>query len=263
MDQVGIIAVGSEILDGIVLDTNSQWIINQLKAVNFDVKEIMTVRDDVADIALALIRMLDDGCNIIFTSGGLGPTHDDLTLIGVAKAFEIPLMVDEEALNMVKRQYNMLHKEGIIDSSEITQSRRKMATLPEGSRALDNRVGGAPGVLLERGNQRIFCLPGVPEELKWIFKNQIVPMLHPDKENVFAEKIIVLPLRDETKLAPIIDEVMEEYEKVYVKSMVKPYGEKGIRIWISSRGENRENVEWLLSKVAERLREITEERLST
>lgn len=262
MSHVGILVIGNEILDGIVLDTNSQWIIKQLKQLNFDVKETMTVRDSTDEISLAIERMRKDNCNIIFTTGGLGPTHDDMTLKGLAQAFDLPVDVNKEALDIVKRQYKMLHEKDIVNSNEITESRRKMAVLPKGSEPLDNQVGGAPGVLILRENLRIFCLPGVPKELKWIFENEIIPLLGPDEGGYFAEKIIVLPLRDETTLAPIIDEVMEKYQGIYIKSLVKPYGEEGIRLWISGRGEDKEKINRELDNVAELIKEITEERLS-
>jgi len=231
--------VGNEILDGITLDTNSQWIINRLKPLGLQVHEAITARDNVEAIGEAINRLIDDGCSLIFTTGGLGPTHDDMTLLGIAHGLGLPLEQDQASLDIVTRQYKVLHKRGIIESGEITDSRRKMAILPRGSRPLDNRVGGAPGVLLEARGSTIICLPGVPLELKWIFDDQVTPILKSIVREVYAEKIVALPLRDESTLAPIIDQVMAEEPGVYVKSLVKPYGEEGIRLWVSSLGKNR------------------------
>jgi molybdenum cofactor synthesis domain-containing protein len=262
LSRVGILVVGNEILDGIVLDTNSQWIINQLKTINLDVKETMTLRDETVEISQAIKRLKQDGCTIVFTTGGLGPTHDDLTLKGIAEAFELPLELSEPALNIVRRQYKMLHEKEIVDTDEITDSRRKMAILPKGSIPLDNKVGGAPGVLLIQEDLRIFCLPGVPKELKWIYENEVKPLIGAEANGVFAEKIIVLPLRDESMLAPIIDKVMERYRDVYIKSLVKPYGVEGIRLWLSGRGNNMKELKDKLNKAEEYLRELTEIRSS-
>jgi nicotinamide-nucleotide amidase len=248
--QIGILVVGNEILDGIVLDTNSQWIINQLKALKMHVKEKMTVRDEVPEIARALRRLVANGCNLVFTTGGLGPTHDDKTLMGVASAFGLPLELNEEALNIVTRQYSDLHERGIIETSEITEPRRKMAVLPKGATPLDNRVGGAPGVLLDVEGAQVICLPGVPGELMWIFDNQLLSLLKKRVEGAFAENIIFLPLRDESTLAPIIDDVMQDIPGVYIKSMVKPYGEAGIRLWISAGGQSQTEVEERVGRVA-------------
>jgi molybdenum cofactor synthesis domain-containing protein len=258
---VRLLVIGNEILDGVVLDTNSQWVINRLKTLSFDVKEKMTVRDDVAEISKAIHRIAEDGCGIVITIGGLGPTHDDMTLKGVAEAFSLPMELNEEALSIVTRQYAGLHSRGIIESGEITEPRRKMAVFPRGARPLDNRVGGAPGVLLEPTGIMIISLPGVPTELYWIFDNQVLPLLESRVEGVFAEKIINLPLRDESTLAPVIDEVMRRSPGVYIKSMVKPYGESGIRFWISARGDYKPEVEKRVSVAADLLKELTSERL--
>lgn len=259
--QIGILVVGNEILDGIVLDTNSQWIINRLKALNLHVKEKVTVRDEVPEIAKGLRRLVADGCNLVFTTGGLGPTHDDKTLSGVAEALGLPLEVNEEALSIVTRQYSILHQRGVIEMAEMTEARRKMAVLPRGARPLDNRVGGAPGVLLDIEGAQIVCLPGVPGELIWIFDNQLMSLLKQRVEGAFAEEIIFLPLRDESTLAPIIDDVMRDIPDVYIKSMVKPYGESGIRLWISARGQSQAEVEERVKRVANLLMTLCEERL--
>jgi len=78
---------------------------------------------------------------------------------------------------------------------------------------------------------------------------------------VYAERIVALPLRDESTLAPIIDQVMEEAPGVYVKSLVKPYGEEGIRLWVSSLGEDQGEVKARVSKAVDRLVELTREKL--
>ena len=259
--QIGLLVVGNEVLDGLVLDTNGNWIINQVKALNLFVKETMTVRDEVNDIARGLRRLISDGCSIVITIGGLGPTFDDMTVKGVADAFGLLLELNQEALAIVSKQYKDLFDRGVVDTAEMTDSRRKMATLPEGSKPLDNRVGGAPGVLLNVEGAQVISLPGVPKEMMWIFENQVVPILKQKAVGAFAERIIYLPLRDESLLAPIIDEVMRDVPSVYVKSMVKPYGEAGIRLWISAIGRSQAEVEERVNRVANLLTQLSSERI--
>jgi nicotinamide-nucleotide amidase len=261
LNNTGILVIGNEILDGITLDTNSQWITNRLKPLGLTVHETITVRDDLQAIGAAINRLIDDGCKLIFTTGGLGPTHDDMTLQGVAQGLGLPLQLDQASLDIVTRQYRVLHEKGIIESGEMTDSRRKMAILPRGSKPLDNRVGGAPGVLLEARGATIICLPGVPLELKWIFDEQVKPILSEMVRDVYAERIVTLPLRDESTLAPIIDQVMAESPGVYVKSLVKPYGEEGIRLWVSALGEDRDEVESRVTEAVDRLVKLTHEKL--
>jgi len=218
--NIGILVIGNEILDGLVLDTNSQWIINQLKVLNFHVIQKTTVRDEIPVIGRALRRLVSNGCNLIFTTGGLGPTHDDKTLLGVANAFDLPMVLNNQALEIVTRQYTDLHQRGVIEHAKMTAPRRKMAILPKGANPLDNRVEGA-----------------------------------------FAEDVIYLPLRDESTLAPIIDDVMKDIPGVYIKSMVKPYGESGIRLWISAGGQSQEEVEEKVNRVANLLVKRCEDQL--
>jgi molybdopterin-biosynthesis enzyme MoeA-like protein len=205
--------------------------------------------------------MKSNGNNLIFTTGGLGPTHDDKTLMGVAMAFDRPLELNEEALKIVTRQYTEMHQRGVIETPEITEPRRKMAVLPKNANPLDNRIGGAPGVILEINDTQIISLPGVPGELMWIFDNQLLPLLKDMVEGAFAEDVIYLPLRDESTLAPIIDEVMQDVPGVYIKSMVKPYGESGIRLWISASGQTQVDVEERVTRVANLLIKKCEEKL--
>jgi nicotinamide-nucleotide amidase len=258
---VGILVVGNEILDGVVLNTNSRWIINRLKPLNFSVKETITVRDEVEEIAKALNRLVSDRCTILFTTGGLGPTFDDMTLQGVGDAFGLPIELNDEAFEIVKRQYEEFHSRGVVDTAEITEPRRKMAVLPKGTHPLDNRAGGAPGVLLEKNDVMVFCLPGVPRELEWIFDNQVLPIIKRRVEGYFSEHIMELPIKDESLLAPVIDEVMSREPDVYVKSMAKSYGEGGIRLWVSARGEDRTEVEKKVERASVLLERLVKERL--
>ncbi|MBN1682295.1 competence/damage-inducible protein A [Candidatus Bathyarchaeota archaeon] len=258
---IGFLIIGNEILDGIVLESNSQWLTNRLKPLGFFVKERIIVRDDLLEIGQALKKLIEDGCNLIFTSGGLGPTHDDMTLKGIAQALNVTLELNQEALEIVTRQYAEIHKRGIIDSPLITPAREKMAYLPSASKPLDNKVGGAPGVLLIKDKITIICLPGVPSELMWIFDNQVIQGLVNDVDGHFFEDTISLPLRDESTLSPIIDEVMKKIPETWVKSLVKPYGESGIRIWISSRGKTKIEVENKVKNAKKLLLQLVNENL--
>jgi len=252
----GILVVGNEIVDGIVLDTNGNWLAKMLRAFGVHIKEFMTIRDEIDQISKAINRMIEDGCNLIITSGGLGPTHDDKTLQGVAKAFNLRLALNMEALKIIERQYRYFYEKGYVKSPEITEPRRKMAILPEGAKPLDNRVGGAPGVLLERDNCVVISLPGVPIELKWIFENEVVPWLKERVKATFYEEIFEVSAVDETTLSPIIDEVMREVPGVYIKSMP----EVGrIRVWISASSKTSDEAK---DKVKRAIK-LLEKRLSS
>lgn len=265
MNTVGILVVGNELLDGVTLDTNTQWMINQLKPLNYHVTETITIRDELPAIGKALNRMIKDKLGLIITTGGLGPTYDDMTLKGIAEGLGLEMKVNEEALSIVERQYIEFHKRGIVDSPEITDARKKMAIFPEGAEPLDNKAGGAPGVLLDLGETYIVSLPGVPSELKWIFNKQLKPILIQRARGHYTERIINLSVRDESMLAPLIDEANKLDQDVYIKSMVKSMEDNTsgftIRLWISCHGENLTQIKTKVDTVSDFLVTLARDRL--
>ncbi|MCS7192390.1 MAG: competence/damage-inducible protein A, partial [Armatimonadetes bacterium] len=208
MRQVEIIAVGNELLIGDVLDTNTNWLCRRLTMMGASVRRAVLVRDDEEAIACEVKGAISRKTNLIFTSGGLGPTDDDRTLSAVAKALDLPIDLNEQALQMVTQRYKELHEQGFVDSPEVTPPRRKMAMLPKGAVPLFNSVGTAPGVWLEFMGIVIVCLPGVPAELKGIFENSLPPFLERVLgKGYYAERVFEATCRDESVLAPLLKKV--------------------------------------------------------
>jgi len=253
----GILTIGDEVLTGLVQDTNANWMEVRLSAMGVTVKRTASVRDEPIEIKHGL-DFLAETCNIIVTSGGLGPTHDDKTLEGIAHAFNRELEQNSKALEIVRRQYKNLFEEGIVDTSEMTPAREKMAKIPEDSVPLDNQVGGAPGVMIREGHLTIFCLPGVPDELKYIFNDSVQPWIENHTTSAYYEETIEFPTKDETMFAPYIDEVMEEHDEVYIKSMPKTYGTTDVlRVWISAKGTEENELKEKVEAAKEALSEAT------
>lgn len=253
----GFLAIGNELLDGIVLETNCHWMEVRLVALGVNIRRLVSIRDEIDEIGEAL-QFTREACDIIITSGGLGPTHDDLTLKAIAKALGREIVENKEAMEIIKRQYRMLHENGIVAAPDFTKARRKMAQFPEGAIALDNRIGGAPGIKIQDGNTTIFCLPGVPSELKFIFEDSVIPWIKQNVSQRFYEEIVEFEMRDESMFAPAIDSVMKMIPSVYIKSLPKPYGTtKGIRVWISARGVNDAELKKLVKKAISSLEEET------
>ncbi|NWF96306.1 MAG: competence/damage-inducible protein A [Candidatus Thorarchaeota archaeon] len=255
--RVGILAIGNELLDGLILDTNSNWMEKQLASVGAETLRVVSVRDDVSEIGEGL-RFLLSRCDIVITTGGMGPTHDDKTLLAVATATDRALVEDPAAVAIVKRQYAQLFKRGIVDTPDYTAARRKMACIPEGSKALDNQVGGAPGVQLSVGDATVFCLPGVPPELKSIFEHSVLPWIRERVRGVFFETVVQFATNDESLFAPLIDVVMRECPGVYIKSMPRRY-ERGnvLRVWMSARGASAQDAERKVNEAIGRLSEVS------
>ncbi|MHA2425495.1 MAG: competence/damage-inducible protein A, partial [Candidatus Thorarchaeota archaeon] len=233
--RAGILAIGNEVLDGLVQDTNSIWIEKRLNALGIEMRRLVTVRDEIDEIGLGLKFILEE-CDVVVTSGGLGPTHDDITLKAIAQALNLELIEDQQALQWIQDRYTTLLQKQIVPTDELTDSRRKMARLPKGSIPLRNEVGTAPGVQLDFNSKTIFCLPGVPGELFDIWDRSIQPWLEKESSESYYQIVVEFDFIDESLFAPIIDKVMSQILGVWIKSMPKRYGTTRVmRVWISSR----------------------------
>ncbi len=245
MKRVEIIAVGNELLIGDVLDTNTNWLCRRLTMMGAFVRRAVLVRDEEEAIAAEVRGALERGTDLLVTSGGLGPTEDDRTVVAIAKAVNRPLQLNEQALAMVAQRYQELYLQGFVDSPDITPARRKMAVLPVGAAPLFNPVGTAPGVWLEVGETVILCLPGVPAELKGIFEHSLPPLLEQVLgKGYYAERTFEATCRDESVLAPVLKEVASKHPQVYLKSKARVFGkEVRITILLALTGNEKEVVE--------------------
>ncbi len=215
-----IIVVGYEILDGDVLDTNSNWMAKHLSRTGHNLRRITVVEDLIDIIAETLRDVLSRSPGLILVSGGLGPTRDDLTLEGIAKGLGRKLVESPEALRMIESRYRRMFPDA-RQGEMMTQSRKKMGILPQGAIALNNPIGTAPGVLIREGASTIICLPGVPDELKAIFTDSIVPLLAGGTH--WAFRSVLVEGIGESTLAPHLNQVMEE-----LAVEIRSYPSKGI-----------------------------------
>jgi len=214
-----IICVGNELLIGKTLNTNAHWLAKRITSLGLNVRRITVVGDDVDEIASAVDEAVQRKPCFIITTGGLGPTFDDKTLSGVAKALQTQLAEDVEALEMLKKRYKRYVEEGRIAKFEMTPARVKMATLPKGGKPLPNPAGTAPGVFAEYQGVNLVMLPGPPEEMEAVFDGSVVPLLRKiSGDSTFYEASLDVRAIPESDLAPIIDQVMQDNPYVYTKS---------------------------------------------
>ncbi len=207
---------------GKTLNTNAFWIARRATALGVMVKRVTVVGDDFNEIAQATKEALNRDLRLIIVTGGLGPTYDDKTLEGIAKALNQKLEVSEEALKLVKEKYETYSQAGKVAKQELTPPRMKMARLPEGSEALRNPIGTAPGVRIDVKGKILIALPGVPDEMEGIFEESIAPVLRKEADGLtFVEESIFADGIMESSLAPLIDIVMSDNPRIYVKSHPK------------------------------------------
>jgi len=235
---VEIIAVGDELLLGDVLDTNTHWLCRQIAERGGLVTRAVMVRDDPEALGRELKGVLSRGPDMLFMTGGLGPTGDDRTLEAIACALNRPLTAHARAVALVQERYDRLAAKGYVDHSGLTPSRRKMALLPQGSDPLANPVGAAPGVVLVEGETTIVALPGVPAELKGIFitslQSLLVRMLG---HQAWRQQSVRVQCGDESLLAPILQAVSRAHPKVYLKSLAQQFGpDQWLQVTLSASG---------------------------
>jgi len=231
--HVEIFAIGNELLQGDVLDTNTHWLCRQISGLGGAVQRTVMIPDRPEVIGELLRSALGREPRLVILTGGLGPTNDDLTLAALAEELRRPMGVHEQALTMVQATYDGLALRGLVTDASMTEARRKMAILPQGAEPLHNQVGAAPGVLLQERGTRIVCLPGVPAEMKSIFSSSLAPLLGDlFGGRFFLERILVTDCGDESRLAPIVDRVAADHRPVYVKSRAQAYG-GGIQLRIT------------------------------
>jgi len=220
-----VITVGNELLIGKILNTNAQWLCRRITTLGGRITRVTTIPDEVDVIALTIKQALSRKPDFIVTVGGLGPTYDDKTLQGVAKALSQPPQLNRKALRMVEEKYLELSAKGIVRKTNITAERAKMARLPRGANPLFNPVGTAPASLSHNGRTLIISLPGVPSEMRAIFDNSVTAIAVEKFSNLhFKEKSMMVKNVPESELAPLVDEVMRSFPTVYIKSHPKGGG---------------------------------------
>ena len=175
-----IIAIGSELTSGQSLDTNGQWLSQQLSALGITVA-FHTTLGDVLEDHLAAFRIASERADLVVMSGGLGPTQDDLTREALAQVAGVPLVEDADSLAAIAAMFARRNR-------VMSERNRVQALFPKGAEPLLNPVGTAPGIWMRVSRAAIACLPGVPHEMKRMFQDQVVPRL---RQNGWVKHAIV------------------------------------------------------------------------
>lgn len=223
---VEIFIIGNEILIGDIQDTNTNWLCKEISGMGGHVSRATVLRDDLEVVAAEIRNALNRKPDIIITSGGLGPTADDLTLAAVAMGAGVRTQPNEVAIKMVRDRYDEFAAKGIMAQGGLNPAREKMAWLPEGAEPLDNPVGTAPGVLFQVEKSAIISLPGVPSELKGIFNTSLQPFLRGKLSGGLSlMRTITVRCNDESIMEPVLSKVVNRYPGVYIKSLARTLGE--------------------------------------
>lgn len=252
---VEIVTIGNEVLLGLVQDTNSNYLCRVVRGMGGRVRHIAVVRDEVDAIVEEISASLGRRADLIFTCGGLGPTDDDLTLAGVAEAAGVKLALDPAAREFVERRYRELASDGHIASATMSESRLKMARLPEGAKMIENSVGAAPAATIEVHGAKIVSLPGVPGELKHIIEGPLQQLLAEIfGQGSYREHELIVACNDESQLAPVLRKVSYLHSNVYIKSRASRFGRDVMfRIMLSASGANSAEADSRISQASDDL----------
>lgn len=167
--NIEIITTGDEVVSGVIVDTNTQWIAERVSQLGHIIVRHTSIADDAGDIGDAL-KSAAKRADAVIVSGGLGPTSDDITVEAAAKAFGVKLVRNEEVLDEIRSYFERIGR-------VMSPSNEKQADIPDGASIIPNFVGTAPGVHAKFDKKDFFFLPGVPKELYKMFDEYVMPWL--------------------------------------------------------------------------------------
>ena len=243
-----VLCVGSELLLGNITNGNARWIAEQLAALGVPHQRQMVVGDN-RERLMAEVRQAAGRCRVLITTGGLGPTPDDLTTEAIAAAFETPLVEHPEIWAEIQAR---LSARGRICSP----SNRRQAFLPEGAAVLPNPTGTAPGMIWSPvPGFTVLTFPGVPSEMKAMWQQTAAPWLRQSglAAGVFASRMLRFWGVSESALAEEMADLLEQ-----ANPTVAPYAGAGeVKLRITARAEHQSDAEALLLPVEREIRRRT------
>ncbi len=229
MLTIEIICFGNELLIGKTVNTNANWLGKRITTLGGTISRITTIADNLKDMERVVREALSRKPDIIITTGGLGPTFDDVALEAIAKATNRKLFFNQQALELIKERIQNVKKQRDIEL-QLSEERKRMAYLPEEGLPLQNREGTAPGVLLQVENTKIFSLPGVPDEMKSIFDFEMIKYFFSEDNQHLFERSLIINHVPESELAANISYVREKFPTVYIKTHPRSYTSGDTRV---------------------------------
>ena len=217
-----IVTIGNELLQGFTLDTNASWIGKTLLAYNIQIKKIVTVGDTSDQIIYEINNILKENFNFLFVTGGLGPTHDDITKNAFIKIMDDELIFDEKYYKELIQKFNQ-------NSIKMLEMHRTQAFQLKKSISIPNDCGTALGIHYSIEDKQIFIMPGVPREMKNMVTKHIVPTFLKLKaeQNIITIKTFGIT---ESHLSEKVKPLMQKYKKTCKFAFLPQYTGVSFRI---------------------------------
>ena len=242
--KTAILSVGTEILFGQIVNTNTVYLSQQMNMLGFDVMYHYTVGDNPKRVE-EMIDLAFQDCDLILTTGGLGPTQDDLTKEVACKALDDTLVMMDDVLEEITKYFKTLGR-------EMTENNKKQAIMPSRATVFHNDAGTAPGFALEKDGKYIICMPGPPREMKRMFQKSVVPFLQSMIDGaLYYRQIRFFGIGEsmlETQLLDLIDNQTDPTLATYAKE-----GECSLRI--ASKRATEEEAEHAVDEMLEQVKE--------
>jgi len=227
-----IITIGDEILIGQIIDTNSAFLGKQLNKIGVEVVQITSIKDE-QDIIIKALEDAETRADIIITTGGLGPTKDDLTKHTLCQYFDDELVLDQNTLKHIEDIFRK------YISHPILEANRSQAYLPSKCLALKNPYGTAPGMWIEKGEKVFISMPGVPFEMKALVRNEVIPNLK-DRYNrpfIFHKTVLTYGL-GESAIADKIEDWAHNLPNFIKLAYLPSLGR--VRLRLTARGNDEQ-----------------------
>lgn len=245
--KVEIIAVGTELLLGDIVNTNAQFLAKELANLGISVYH-QTVVGDNEERILNAFELAFKNCDIIITSGGLGPTKDDITKEMAAKYFNKELVIHKESLKAIEDFFKANGKK-----EELSEGNRKQAYFPEDAIVLKNNYGTAPGAIIEGGEHKaIIVLPGPPRELIPMFNEGAVPYLKKFTDGILVSKVLRIFGIGESYMAEKIGDIIDGQSNPTIAPYAK---EVDVTLRITAKASTKEEGNILIEPVEKKVRE--------
>ncbi|HJQ53240.1 MAG TPA: competence/damage-inducible protein A [Gemmatimonadaceae bacterium] len=251
--RVELITIGDELLLGFTVDTNAAHIARTLAAAGVEIVRRTTVGDEAVGIAAAVSEALDR-TGAVITTGGLGPTSDDLTKPAIAGIFGKRMQLDEGIAAELERRWKARFPNSVFPATN-----RSQAEIPEGARVLPNRHGSAPGIWLEDSSGRwVAMIPGVPREMRGILAEELLPAIRAraESESVVLSRTLRTTGIAESAIADLLGQHFLGEPGTELGSLPLAYlpGPMGVDLRVTAKGMPRDRAATLLKEAIVKLR---------
>ncbi|NLD20430.1 MAG: competence/damage-inducible protein A [Clostridiales bacterium] len=243
--KTAILSVGTELLFGQITNTNTVYLSRQLNMLGFDVMYHYTVGDNPKRVA-EMIELAFEDCDMVLTTGGLGPTQDDLTKEVACKVLDDELVMMDDVLQEIVGYFKKVRR-------EMTENNKKQAIMPSRAKVFHNDAGTAPGFALEKKGKYIVCMPGPPREMKRMFEKSVLPFLKEMSGSAIYYRMIRTFGIGESKLETVLMELIDGQTDPTLATYAKE-GESCLRI--ASKRESLEEAKDAVNEMLEKVKDI-------